>query len=415
MKKLITSICIYTLVSIGLVGCNETEKKADMSSKTTPEIKIWIDNEDYANLLMPALKKEFKDINFTYEYLGVHESISKLELDGPAGIAADIFLQVHDTMPDSINANLLLPLGTDLGTYIEDNMLENTISGVQKDGVYYGIPMSIDSMGFFYNKTLLEENGFEVAKTFDELIEQAKIYNNNSENKYLFRFEAGNSYSSHFFFTGHGYQLFGENHDNPEAINFNTPEVIEALKFIKSMKEYLPVPYGDLGYDTIDAEFIKGNVPYITTGPWSISDIKNGAEFEWGITTVPMINGVQPNTFSGFHVASINAYTKYPNEARDVLKFIASEDGLQMRFDTTGQIPALQDNSIIEGVLEDPYVAGIVAQSAYSDPIPAIKEMAYYFGACDTMIRSVWEDLATPEKAVEKAEEEYFMTVNMMK
>ena len=97
----------------------------------------------------------------------------------------------------------------------------------------------------------------------------------------------------HFFLTGAGFELYGPEHDDASQVNFNTPEVIEGLKLFQSMKEYLPVPYADLTWETVHGEFIKGNVPYIISGPWSIGEIKTDADFEWGVITIPTINGVQ--------------------------------------------------------------------------------------------------------------------------
>ena len=273
---------------------------------------------------------------------------------------------------------------------------------------YYGIPLATESIALFYNKTLLEENGFEVATTFEELIEQAKQYNDAAANKFLFRFDAGNSYTMHPFLTSAGFELYGPNHDDASQVNLNTPEVVKGLTFYQSLKEILPVPYADLNWDSIEVEFAKGNVPYIITGPWSIAEVRNqNTGFEWGVTTIPTINGVQPETFSGNIIACISAYTQHVAESKQVLEFLASEEGLKILYDVKGSIPALKDNSVIEGVLEDPYVSGILAQAEFSQPMPILPEMSSYWGPVETMYRSVWEGLATPEQAAEKALADY--------
>ena len=177
-----------------------------------------------------------------------------------------------------------------------------------------------------------------------------------------------------------------------------------------------PVPYADLNWDTIHGEFIKGNVPYMISGPWSLAEAKTGAEdngFEFGVTTIPTINGVQPETFSGNIIACVSAYTQHPTEAKQVAEFLASEEGLQIMYDVQGKIPALKDASVIEGVTEDPYVAGILAQAEYAQPMPILPEMSKYWGAAETMYRSVWEGLATPEEAAAKALDDYNTALQM--
>ncbi|MTL24851.1 extracellular solute-binding protein, partial [Turicibacter sanguinis] len=376
MKKLLSLGLVASLSLTGLVACggNDAETPAETpsngSAETTEkpatsgekvEIKLWLDDDDYAAAIEPAIEAAYPNIDVVYEKVGAVDARTKLELDGPAGLGGDVFIQPHDGMSESILSNILLPLGSDLGNMIEERMLEGAVGTVKVDNTYYGIPLATESLALFYNKTLLEENGFEVATSFEQIKEQAAQYNDAATNKFLLRFQPGNSYDMHFFLTGAGFQLYGENHDDASQVNLNTPEVVAGLEFFKSMKEYLPVPYADLNWDTVHGEFIKGNVPYMISGPWSIAEAKQGAidnEFEWGVTTIPTINGVQPETFSGNIIACVSAYTQHPTEAKQVAEFLASEEGLQIMYDVQGKIPALKDASVIEGVTEDPYVAG---------------------------------------------------------
>ncbi|MTM41395.1 extracellular solute-binding protein, partial [Turicibacter sanguinis] len=356
MKKLLSLGLVASLSLTGLVACggNDAETPAETpsngSAETTEkpatsgekvEIKLWLDDDDYAAAIEPAIEAAYPNIDVVYEKVGAVDARTKLELDGPAGLGGDVFIQPHDGMSESILSNILLPLGSDLGNMIEERMLEGAVGTVKVDNTYYGIPLATESLALFYNKTLLEENGFEVATSFEQIKEQAAQYNDAATNKFLLRFQPGNSYDMHFFLTGAGFQLYGENHDDASQVNLNTPEVVAGLEFFKSMKEYLPVPYADLNWDTVHGEFIKGNVPYMISGPWSIAEAKQGAidnEFEWGVTTIPTINGVQPETFSGNIIACVSAYTQHPTEAKQVAEFLASEEGLQIMYDVQGKI-----------------------------------------------------------------------------
>ncbi|MFQ7058442.1 MAG: extracellular solute-binding protein, partial [Turicibacter sanguinis] len=350
MKKLVSLGLVASLSFAGLVACsgNESETPAETpaGSDTTTEapaetpatsgekveIKLWLDDDDYAAAIEPAIEAAYPNIDIVYEKVGAVDARTKLELDGPAGLGGDVFIQPHDGMSESIISNILLPLGSDMGAMIEERMLEGAVGTVKKDGNYYGVPLATESIALFYNKTLLDEYGFEVATSFETIKEQAAVYNDNAANKFLIRWEPGNSYTNQFFLTAAGFQLYGENHDDASQVNLNTQEVIDGLTFFQSMKEYLPVPYADLNWDTIHGEFIKGNVPYMISGPWSLAEAKTGAEdngFEFGVTTIPTINGVQGETFSGNIIACVSAYTQHPTEAKQVVDFLASEEGLQ--------------------------------------------------------------------------------------
>ena len=426
MKKVTSLLFAATLAAAGLAGCssgNETksETPTDSSSNTEVkpetttdstsgdkvEIKLWLDYDNYAEALEEAIEAKYSNIDIVWERVESTQSRTKLELEGPAGVGPDIFLQPHDTMAQSIQGNILLPLGSSLSENVKSRFIESAVETAKSGDQYYGVPISTESIALFYNKTLLEENGFDVATTFEEVKAQGDVFNNAAENKFIMRFEAGNAYTMQFFLTANGYQLFGADHTDPNAINFDSEEAIAGLEYFKSMQEYLPVPYADLTTDTVEVEFGKGTVPYVIVGPWAISEIKNTADFEWGITTIPTINGVQPLTFSGNIIASISAYTQHPDEARQVLEYMISDEGLEILYKVRGAIPALQDPTVIDGLSDDAYVMGVLEQAQFSEPMPSIPEMASFWAPAETMYRSVWEGLATPQEAATKAMSDY--------
>ncbi len=426
MKKLLTLMFIAGLSVSGLVACgNDTPSTdADKDNTDTPDvenegeetpkeettIKLWLDDDAWAEAMIPAIEEALPHITIEYEKVGAVDARAKLELDGPAGFGADIFIQPHDGMSPAIEAQILLPLGAEMETAVADRFLEGSVATVKSGDSMYGVPLLTESLAFFYNKTLLEEKGLEVATSLEQIIEQAATYNDAANNDFIFRFQAGNAYDNHYFLTANGFQLFGEDHLDGSLPNFETEGYIKGLETFASLKEILPVPSADLNYDTVTVPFSKGEFPYTVNGPWAIAEMKAGAEengFEFGIAPMPTINGVQPKTFSGNIIACISAFTDKADAAREVVNFLASDEGLQLTFDVTGKIPALKDNSAIKGVSEDPYVSGILAQAAHSEPMPIIPEMNNYWGPTETALKSVWDGLATPEEAAAKAMTDY--------
>ena len=418
MKQILLFAFITTFSLGTLIGCsNETEPQEklgeDHSTAENVELTLWLDNDDYADTLIAALEEVLPHVSFSYEHVGSVDALDKIALDGPAGLGGDVMLLAHDHMADGVNQNLLLPLGANLSSLIEERIMDTALGTVNHDDTYFGVPLTTESVALFYNKTLLEELDLEVATTFEEIIEQAEVFNSVRDNQFIIRFEAGNSYHSHFFLTAAGFELFGPNHDDGEAVNLNTPEVVTGLKFFEQVKEILPVPAGDLDWDSTHGSFVNGEVPYLISGPWSIPDIHEDGEFEWGVTKIPSIGGVQPTTFSGHTIAVISSFTEHPDVAREVIDFIASDEGLQIMYDIRGSIPALVDVSAIDGLSDDPYMLGILAQAENAHPMPTIPEMQSYWQAAEAMYRAVWEGLLTPEEAAEKAESDFNAAISM--
>ena len=84
-------------------------------------------------------------------------------------------------------------------------------------------------------------------------------------------------------------------------------------------------------------------------------------------------------------------------------------------YDVKGTIPALKDATVIEGVSKDPYIMGILEQAKYTQAMPILPEMSNYWGAAETLYRSVWDGLLTPEEAAEKALADYNTALELTK
>ncbi|MCL2559595.1 MAG: maltose ABC transporter substrate-binding protein [Turicibacter sp.] len=372
-------------------------------------IVLWIDQEGYGEALIDALNEQFPDSTFLLEVVGGSYTVDRLALDGPAGTegAGDIILFPHDHIARASAQNLLLPLGPDFANTMHGRIPEDSIGTIVSGGNYLGVPLRRESLALFYNADLLAENDLALVSSWEELIEQAADFNDVANGDFLIRWHAGDAFHSHFILTAHGFQLFGPDHNDPDLVNFDTPEAIAGLEFLASLRDILPVAAEDLTWDTVHGAFVAGEVPYIITGPWSISDIRDNGDFEWGITTIPTINGVQPITFGGSHIAAISSHTNYPELARAVLAFMMSDEGLQIMYDHVGALPALMDVSMIDGVTEDPLLLGIEAQANHSHPMPIIPELSHFWASGPDMYTAVWEGLLSPQEAAEHAMAEF--------
>lgn len=57
--------------------------------------------------------------------------------------------------------------------YDDYGFVSGSLEGFKKDGKLYGLPRNTDVAGFYYNQKMFEDNGWEVPKTYDELLELA--------------------------------------------------------------------------------------------------------------------------------------------------------------------------------------------------------------------------------------------------
>ncbi|WP_030156423.1 extracellular solute-binding protein [Glycomyces sp. NRRL B-16210] len=374
-------------------------------------LKLWFENEDLANAQIAAFKEAFKDvypdIEFTYELVAQNDAVPEMSLAGEAGNGGDVFMTFYDQVARSIEEGTAAPLG-EYENVLKSRM-SDTFTGVVtgSDGRMYAVPVTTESIALMYNKTLLKEitGSEEPATTWEEIRAVAEQYNDSAKNQWTVRWVPGEIYYSYSVLSSMGWQVYpGGDVAEP---GFDDPSLIPALEYYASLRDLWNVPSADATPETVEAEFAAGVTPYIITGPWAFSAFDAGAEehgFEYGVTTIPASESGDPaSSFAGMHVIAVSAYTKYPAAARVFANFLASDAGAAALYATTGQIPALNTDLLahIEGLEEDPHVAGIVAQSAQADLLPQLPE--YFWSTANEMTVAVWDNLTSADDAAAAA------------
>ncbi len=385
-----------------------SEGSSDDASVVEGDLYVWLDNDDWANALIEGFNEVYPDINVEFENVGSVDQRAKLELDGPSGVGPDVFILPHDHMSVAINDGLAQPIEGDMAMSLTDRILEPSLGTVMSNGVIYGAPISTENIALFYNKDIFGE---EAPETMEEIVEFAKSYNDPENNKFAFRWDVDDAYHNYFFLSAFGYEIFGENHDDYKALNFESPEVIEGVTYHNSLKEIFDVATGDATSEETVGRFQNGEAVFTVTGPWSIADAKNNG-VNFGVAKLPTINGNQPVAFSGNIIAGVSAYSENKDLAMLFVDFMTSERGAEITFEVTGKMPAFKDISNVEGVSEDEYLKGIAEQSPYTIPMPTIPEMSLVWTPLEEIFKFSWDGDLTPEESAKKAMESYEISLN---
>lgn len=74
-------------------------------------------------------------------------------------------------LDEVLDAGVLAELNQD--DYKDYTFVSGSLNGFMKDGKLYGLPRNTDVAGFYYNQKMFEDNGWEVPKTYDELLDLA--------------------------------------------------------------------------------------------------------------------------------------------------------------------------------------------------------------------------------------------------
>jgi len=387
-------------------GTSEQGKTEEIQPEEGAKLKLWMDNDEYNQRIVEAWNKVYPDIELTVENVGTTDARGKLELDGPAGVGADVFVMAHDGVAIAAESGLILENDV-FADYVKENFMDVAVKAASYKDKIYGFPLTIKTIALFYNKDLVDKP----VETWDEMFEFAKEFNNPSANKFALVWQANEPYFAHGFLAGYGYKMFGPNMDDKNQLGWDTPEAIEGMKFYQRLKEIYPVPSQDATWDAMTSLFSSGEVPYAITGPWSIKDFKN-AGVNFGIVKLPKLpNGNYPITFSTVDVACVSSYTKYPNAAKLLAKFLSSEEGLQIMYETKYELPAsLKAQETI--FMQDEYLKGVAEQAENSTPMPFIPEIAHVWEPYKKALTAVWDGVQDPETALKTAQEEFYSIIS---
>lgn len=364
---------------------------------------LWTDKQVYGEAIAKAFMEKYPEVTVEAEEVGFTDARKKMELDGPAGSGADVFMISHNRLNSAISSGMVLPFEGDVKDRLLTNLSDAAIKSASQNGELYGAPVSVEANSIFYNKDIV---GDTPAQSFEEIFEFAEEFNDPAQNIFAFMMDAANGYSAYGFLTCYGYQLFGSEGVDENMPGFDTPEFVEGLTFFQKLREILPVESQDLKGEFVNEQFKQGKAAYILGGPWNIVDFRN-AGVNFGVMEMPSLNGKTPTPFAGLKVAHVSAYTDYPKASMLLAEFMASEEGANILYDTNYKATALKDISVVPELLEDADLSVFSKQFENAFPVPNIDRMDYFYSIGEKTLALVFDGQLTPEEAAAKAMEEW--------
>ena len=414
IKKLLALV-----LSLGLLtGCSSnngatTSNEEIVTEITAPvEITFWHAMSGDLEKSLTNLTQEFMDQNPNITVtLQNQSSYPDLQQKITATVASPKDLPtLTQAYPDWMFNPREEGLVTDLTPYIEHETIgfdnyEDILPSLREantiDGKVYAIPFNKSTEVLWYNKTLFDELGLSVPKTYEELAEVSKtIY----EKKGIpgAGFDALHTYYTTFLKTE------GKKYDNNfdvtseesvKALNYYLDGVKEGYFRIAGTDKYLSGPFGN---ETL-AMYIGSNA--------GENFVKQGVDgkFEIGVAPYPTNASLQQGT--DLYVFS-TATAEQKTAAYEYLKFLTTTENQIKWASETGYMPVRQ--SAIEseeyknsGSLIAPILAD-ATKNLYTNPVISGADAA--FREANTVLEAV---LADPNNAdVTKKLEEFKTTLN---
>lgn len=197
-------------------------------------------------------------------------------------------------------ADLILPLDDMAAEFgWNERVATAALDQARIDGVLYGLPLEIDLIGMYANRTLLDQEGWEIPETISELITFCETA---SEAGYIPMAFSNNPGWSAF----HQFTYVSNNMIGPEAMDallfdhegrWDTPEQVQAIDdFFVKLRDAgcFADDVNALGYDDGNSLFYSGQALLNSTGSWLLSDIEeNMPDYVVEYVPFPAVDGGQ--------------------------------------------------------------------------------------------------------------------------
>ena len=374
-------------------------------------LRVWYDDDDQFEEIRSRFNAIYPDIELEYNRYAHTDTRGQLQLDGPAGIGADVFVMPHDHILPAIMDGLVEPLPMWLQEKVRENHQQTAVDVVMYEGHMYAAPRAMENIALFYNKDLWGPNP---PTSMEEIIAFAEDYNDPGAGKWAMKWQIVDAYHNFHWFSAHGMQLFGADNRDYTQPGWNTAGGIAGSEYLQYLRNnLLDVEADDSDWNASVAEFQNGNLPLTISGPWAIADaVDNGVNF--GVTKLPTINGNQPICFSGVRLVAMSSFTEVPELAALFIDWFTSVEGATYLYEFEGQLPSYKHHAEIPGLSDNAHLMGIGEQSPFTIPMPIIREMQAYWEVHANVVVFSWNKLLAPEEVGANAIEEYIIQLQAM-
>ena len=343
-----------------------------------------------------------KHTSFPYADYRKKVSIAISSGDGP-----DLVQLYYGWLNDYRDGGLIQPLPKDTFPHdeIESNFFK-MVSSMKVDGDYWGLPTAVRSLALFYNNDLFSEAGLSgPPETLDQMVEYAKkLTKTDSAGNYIqVGFAVDTDGQDHHFWREVLIRHFGGQpySNDGQKVTYNTDAGAEALKYLTDFEKTHKTGSNGFMNRGQDA-FAAGKAGMVLDGSFRISKFNKTDGLNFSISELPGHNGTRYN-FSSFWANALS--TKAKGEKREAaakfLKYLTSEEAMQVWLDTVGELPAKPSVALVDANKGHPQYGPFIRGLDYATATTFISEKPQRQSVIDSYDMVVLQGMS-PEDALAK-------------
>lgn len=363
------------------------------------------DTEGYAKLIQafeaknPGIKIDFKPFKAT-EY----NTLLNTALQSDSG--PDI-LQLRPYAPgiSLAEAGYLEPLDNLPG--ITNFPKDVLAAATGKDGKVYGVPLSLNSTQFFYNKKIFAEHGLTEPKSWSELVATAQTLKDKGIIPISFGAKEGWLLS-----LSHGVIAPGSYNGNTYVekllkgeTDLKNPEFLQSIQRMKELVPYFPENYVGLELNDMRMLFATEKAAMFINGSFELEGIqKLNPELQLDFFPMPTEDGKTVITTWVDGSYAVNAKAKHKAEALKFLEFMATKEFGELFANEFKRISA------VPGVTTDDPIVNKMAELSTSSSTPYLMVVHFAEGqpttkqTLENALQGMYLDKMTPEQVVDEVQ-----------
>jgi multiple sugar transport system substrate-binding protein len=261
-------------------------------------------------------------------------------------------------------------LGADKGKILP-TYLKAYAEANQVNGKLIALPYFADSQFLYYRKDLLEKYKRPVPKTWDDMMETAKIIMDGEKNPQMQGFSTAGAPIEGTVCT-YLVPLWGMGSDLTKdgKLNLDTPEARQPFQLYGRMKQagVLPKNIAEIPTDRIRVDFQAGNVVFAQTWGYVWNRVENDADTKVkgkvGVTVLPADKGGKGATCIGGWQVAVSAFSKNKAEAVKFARYLSSPEVSKQQAILASHLP------VFPQVYKDPEV--LKANPWFAEALPVV-------------------------------------------
>jgi arabinogalactan oligomer/maltooligosaccharide transport system substrate-binding protein len=378
-RKIVAMLLVAVMV-FAFAACKKTDNKDQESNANlagTYDIVVWV-GEDAVELTKTQIanfnKENGNGITINATVNGVSEATAADQMLADVSAGADIYCFAQDQFARLVQGAALSKLGEKASATVAAANDDGVVVAATSGEALYAYPMTADNGYFmYYDKNVIPE---EDVDSLEKLIADCEKANK------FFAFEANTSawyIASWFFAKEDGVEKASplchsnwttDNDGNFVSVddNFNSDNGLIAVKGLKKLVD------SPMHISSSSADEFASDAAIVVSGTWSYEAVKNLLGDRMGVTDLPSfeVDGktYHLGSFNGCKLMGVKPQTDGVRAAvlHKLAQYLTDEARQMERFEALSWGPANKNAQKTDAVQNNPGLAALLKQNAYSIP-----------------------------------------------